>query len=241
MKKFIPYLKGLLLLCLVIFLYGFTSHRNNAKKISKIIDINFENGDNLFITYETVNKLLIQNYDGLKNQPKENIFLNRLEQVLLSNEMIEKAEVFMNVNGELGAVIIQKTPIARVNQGSTAYYIDRNGRKMPLSSSFSARVPIVEGIQKGIISDEVFKLVTVIYNDEFLKKQIVGVEQISTKEFVLKTRIGNQTVELGSLNELDQKIKKLKVFYQKAINGKILENYKTINLEYANQVVCSKK
>ncbi|HBS12327.1 MAG TPA: hypothetical protein DEO36_07270 [Flavobacteriaceae bacterium] len=155
--------------------------------------------------------------------------------------MIEKAEVFMNVNGELGAVIIQKTPIARVNQGSTAYYIDRNGRKMPLSSSFSARVPIVEGIQKGIISDEVFKLVTVIYNDEFLKKQIVGVEQISTKEFVLKTRIGNQTVELGSLNELDQKIKKLKVFYQKAINGKILENYKTINLEYANQVVCSKK
>jgi len=240
MKRYIPFIKGLLLLCFVVFLYGFTSHRNNARKIAKI-NIHFENGDNLFVTYQTVNKLLIQNYEGLKNQPKESIFLDKLEETLLSNEMIENAEVFMNVNGELGAVIKQKTPIARVNQNGSAYYIDSNGKKMPLSLSYSARVLIVEGVANNTISEELFKLVELVYEDEFLKKQIVGVEQISTREFILKTRVGNQTVELGSLNQLDQKIKKLKVFYQKAINDKTLENYKTINLEYNNQVVCTKK
>ncbi len=239
MKKYIPFIKGVLLLCFVVFLYGFTSQRNNAKKIAKI-NINFKNGDNLFVTYHTVNKLLIQSYEGLKNQPKESIFLDKLEETLLSNEMIEDAEVFVNVNGELGAVIKQKTPIARVNQNGSAYYIDSNGGEMPLSSSYSARVLIVEGVAKGAVSEELFKLVELIYKDNFLKKQIVGVEQVSTREFILKTRVGNQTVELGSLNQLDQKIKKLKVFYQKAINDKTLENYKTINLEYNNQVVCTK-
>ena len=239
MKKYVPFIKGLLLLCFVVFLYGFTSQRNNAKKLAKI-NINFENGDNLFVTYQTVNKLLIQSYGGLKNLPKESIFLDKLEETLLSNEMIENAEVFINVNGELGAVIKQKTPIARVNLGSTAYYIDSKGEKMPLSSSYSARVLVVEGVGNGVVSEELFRLVTLIYKDDFLRKQIVGLEQISTREFILKTRVGNQTVELGSLNQLNQKIKKLKVFYQKAIHDKTLENYKTINLEYNNQVVCTK-
>ncbi len=239
MKKYISFIKGLLLLCFVVFLYGFTSQRNNAKKIAKI-NVSFENGDNLFVTYQTVNKLLIQSYEGLKNQPKENIFLNKLEETLLSNEMIEKAEVYMNVNGELGAIIKQKTPIARVNQNNSAYYIDTNGKKMPLSSSYSARVLIVGGVENSNISDELFKLVELIYKDDFLKKQIVGVEQISTREFILRTRVGNQVVELGNLNQLHQKIKKLKVFYKKAIKDKTLKNYKTINLEYTNQVVCTK-
>ena len=240
MKKYIPFLKGVLLLVFVVFLYGFSSSRNNAKRIKDHIDIKFEKGDNLFITYETVNKLLVQNFGRLQSQPKEELFLNKLEETLLSNEMVENAEVFIDVDGQLGAFIKQKRPIARVNDGLVAYYMDSNGNKMPLSSNYSARVPIVEGLENGQISMELFKLATVIDSDDFLKKQVVGIVQNSKKEFVLKTRIGNQEVELGTLNKLDKKIKKLKVFYQKVINDKTLSNYKTINLEYSNQVVCTK-
>ena len=88
MKKYIPFLKGLLLLVFVVFLYGFSSSRNKAKRVEKV-NVTFENGDNLFITYETVNKLLIQNYGRLQSQPKEELFLNKLEETLLSNEIVE--------------------------------------------------------------------------------------------------------------------------------------------------------
>ncbi|MDY7394522.1 cell division protein FtsQ/DivIB [Aureibaculum sp. 2210JD6-5] len=239
MKKYIPLLKGVLLLIFVVLLYGFSSARNKTKRVEKV-NINFENGDNLFITYETVNKLLVQNFGRLQSQPKENLFLNKLEETLLTNEMVENAEVFIDVDGKLGASIKQKTPIARINDGGMAYYMDSNGKRMPLSSNYSARVPIVEGIENNQISSELFKLATIIDNDEFLKKQVVGIQQKPENKFVLKTRIGNQEVELGTLNQLDQKIKKLKVFYQKVINDKTLNNYKTINLEYNNQVVCTK-
>jgi len=239
MKKYVNLIKGLLLITLVVFLFGFSSNRNKEKKIENI-DIKFENGDNLFITYEMVNKLLIQNYNGLINQPKENIFLKGLEKSLLSNMMIENAEVFLSVNGELGAIIKQKTPIARVNQSGQVYYIDSKGDKMPLSSNYSARVPIIEGVFDGKISKEMYILTKLIYDDGFLKKQIVGVTQTPKKEFLLKTRVGNQTIELGNLQHIDKKIKKLKVFYHKALNDKTLDSYKKINLMYDNQVVCTK-
>ncbi len=240
MKKYIKYGKGGLLLIFVLFLFGFSSQRNKIKKITNI-NLSFEDGDNLFITYETVNKLLIQNYSGLKNQPKENIFLKSIENTLLSHKMVANAEVFLTVNGELNAIIKQKTPIARVNFGGEVYYLDSKGGKMPLSSNYSARVPLIKGADNSKISKKMFQLVTLIYNDDFLKRQIVGVEQTSKKEFLLQSRVGSQTIELGRFVQMDVKIKKLKAFYKKAIKDNTLDKYKIINLMYHNQVVGTKK
>ena len=213
--------------------------RNNNKKINDV-EVKFVNGDNLFITYEMVNKLLIQNYGDLKSQRKETIILSSLESVLRSNEMIEEADVFLTVDGKLCASLKQKTPIARVNDEGVAYYIDSKGDKMPLSANYSARVPIVSGVN-GKDHSKMYMLAKLIYNDEFLHQQIIGIDQKEHEEFVLKTRIGGQKIELGNLNNLGVKFKKLKAFYQKKLKDKTLDNYQTINLMYDNQVVCAKK
>ena len=70
MKKFVPHIKFALLLLGIMFLYGFAAHRN-AKKERKNINVVFENGQNLFVSYETVNKLLIQNLEAYNNQSKK--------------------------------------------------------------------------------------------------------------------------------------------------------------------------
>ncbi len=103
-------------------------------------------GENkLFITHATVSKLLIQNQEAVTNQPKEIIDLNELESALKSNPMIKQAEVFMSVNGELSAEIEQKRPIARVSTNAS-YYIDDEGGFMPLSTNYTARVPLLQEI-----------------------------------------------------------------------------------------------
>jgi len=239
MKKYINNIKAILFIGIVAFLFGFASKRNELKKVSDI-DVNFTNGDNLFITYEMVNKLLIQNYGELKSQPKENIILRSLERTLKSNEMIEDADVFLTIDGKLGASIKQRTPIARVNDEAVAYYIDVKGDRMPLSANYSARVPLLSGVTANDIEDA-YKLALLIYSDSFLQKQIIGIEQNSKKEFVLRTRIGNQQIELGSLNNVKSKIEKLKAFYNKVLKDKTFNKYQIINLIYANQVVCTKK
>jgi len=42
------------------------------------------------------------------------------------------------------------------------------------------------------------------------------------------------------LNRLDKKVNNLKVFYQKALKEQTLNNYSKINLQFDNQVVCTK-
>ena len=129
------YIKTLFLLGLVVFLFAFSSKRNAARHI-KEIDIKFYGGDNLFISHQTVSKLLIQNEEGFKNVPKETLDLKLIESTLNSNPMIKTAEVYVTVNGVLKAEVEQKRPIARVLT-STSYYIDDEGFYMPLSSNYS--------------------------------------------------------------------------------------------------------
>ncbi len=87
---------------------------------------------------------------------------------------------------------------------------------------------------------QVFKLATTILNDEFLKKQIIGIHK-SGNDYVLRTRVGEQKIELGGLDELKQKFKNLNSFYKKTMADNSLEKYATINLKFSNQVVCTKK
>ena len=241
MKKYIIHIKFLSLIILVVFLYGFASHRN-SKKVNDEIDVVFENGNNLYISYETVNKLLIQKLGVGENQSKDNINLNNLENFIQSNKMIENTEIFLKINGDLGVIIKQRTPILRVSNNSKSYYYDRLGKKMPLSENYSARVPVSSGDIDENNCGEIIYLANQIKNDDFLQKQIIGISQKeSTNQFELKTRIGDQVILFGDLNDMEDKFNKLKVFYQKIMSDSTINKYKTIDLKYKDQVVCTKK
>ncbi|MGK0429230.1 MAG: cell division protein FtsQ, partial [Psychroserpens sp.] len=112
------YIKVLLLLVLVVFLYAFSSMRNATRTVGTPV-IKFIDEDNLFITHETVSKLLIQNQESVTNKPKDSIDLNELESALNSNPMIKQAQVFMSVDGLITAEIEQKKPIARVSTNAS--------------------------------------------------------------------------------------------------------------------------
>lgn len=231
-----------MLTVVIVFLYGFAAHRNSLKT-NKEVKVVFENGENLFVSYETVNKLLIQNLEAYKNQSKENINLNNLERFLQRNEMIENAEIFLTLSGELGAIITQRTPVLRVANESETFYYDKLGTKMPLSDNYSARVPITTDTISGQRNFDIIKLSNTIRDDDFLQKQIIGIRLIDGEfkdQFELKTRVGDQKIIFGDLSKIDEKIAKLKVFYQKIMLDSTLTDYKTINLKFHNQIVCEK-
>lgn len=232
------YIKMIVLLAFVAFLYVFATHRNESRKVTSP-NVKFLGEDNLFITNETVSKLLIQNYGSVENVSKETLDLNKLENALKSNPMIKTAEVYVAVNGMLNAEIDQKVPIARVNTNAS-YYIDDEGFYMPLSSNYSARVPLVTGyIEKNNLKN-VFKVATKVKNDMFLKKHVIEIHQNRDENIQLRLRKCDFLVQLGDVSFLDKKISNLKAFYQKSFKEKTLKNYSKINLQFENQVVCTK-
>ncbi|MEN8186050.1 MAG: hypothetical protein ABFR05_02850 [Bacteroidota bacterium] len=243
LKKYSTHIKFILLFLLMAFLFGFAKIRNADKMINEI-DMTFKNGENLFITYDSVNKLLIQKIEPLKKQLIDSLNLNSIEKAVQSNEMIKNIEVFYTSDGKLGAEITQRTPVLRVVEGFDSYYIDENGLKMPLSMNYSARVPITYGKSEVTEYMQIANFANKIREDSFLQKQIIGIEQEENKrvgQFRLKTRIGDQIIVFGNLQNFENKKNKLKVFYQKALKDSVLHRYDTINLMFKNQVVCTKK
>jgi len=236
------YIKGFFLIAMVLFLFGFASIRNENKKINKI-KIDFINGKNLFVTYKTVNKLLIQKLGKVKNKTKDNIFLNTLEHTVLNNKLVQDANVYLSINGVLGVLVKQKTPIARVLSKGGSYYIDNQGVRMPLSKNYSARVPLITSEKKEIDIKSIYILLDFISKDDFLNKQIIGVHQTKNDEYLLRTRVGSQLINLGSLKNYKIKFDNLKVFYQEILKKDVsnLDKYKMINLKYNNQIICTKK
>ncbi|NAS29479.1 hypothetical protein GTQ40_00700 [Flavobacteriaceae bacterium R38] len=233
--NYIKFFSGLFL---IIVLFSFTNERNNRRKLSTM-DIDFVEGNNDFITYPMVNKLLIQNEDTLINVAKENLALGKLENTLNTNEMIQEAHVYLTVNGKLGAKIKQRRPIARVH-GKEPFYIDAEGKWMPLSPVYSARVPLITGTIDKNKLDDVFALSQFIEQDDFLNKNIVGVHKRGNK-FELKLRIDDFIVLLGDVDQMERKFRNFKAFYQKSQKDKTLAQYSIVNLQYNNQVVCTKK
>jgi cell division protein FtsQ len=203
-------------------------------------NIEFIGEENLFVTNETVSKLLIQNQQSVTNKPKEIIDLNELENTLNSNPMIKEAQVFINVDGTLTAEIIQKKPIARISTNAS-YYVDDEGKDMPLSTNYSARVPLVTGF---VNKKELYNVTVVakkIQSDEFLKNHVVEIHQNENRSIDLRFRKSDFKVQLGSIKQLDKKINNLKAFYQKAMRDNTLNSYSVVNLRFDKQVICTKK
>ena len=239
LKRVLKYLLLVGLIGVLGFSYGFTSKRNNVKKVTKI-EVKFEAGNNNFLTHAMVDKLLIQNNKTVKNQAKSVLDLYSLERSVSENPYIEKAVVFLTIAGVVKAKIKQRTPIARILSGEDSYYVDKQGVKMPLSANYSARVLLVSGVKNAEDIQSIIPLISTILNDSFLQKEIVGIVKSDVDEYELSVRSGAYKIAFGKLNDVEVKFNKLKAFYNTAFKNKTIQEYKTITVKYHNQVVCSK-
>ncbi len=241
MKKYFKWntIRLMLMLMLLGFLYSFTAKRNENRKLQNAT-VEFLDGEQLFVTHETVNKLLIENKKDASSIRKVALDLNNLENTINQHEMIEKAEVFVSVDGHLKAVVRQKTPVARVFENGNSYYVDYKGTKMPLSAIHTARVPLVSGGINDKNREDLYKLFRMIHDDEFLKKNIIGIRVMPSGSLKMKSRNFDYDIDFGKTINMEKKFRNYKAFFQKAVQDSSIMGYKVINLKFTQQVVCTK-
>ncbi|MGB2528501.1 cell division protein FtsQ/DivIB [Flagellimonas sp. SN16] len=222
----------------LVALYGFADMRSKKREVNDM-SIKFLGDNSLYLTEDAVNKLLIQNYGPVKNRAKEQLVLNTIEEVILSNDMVKSAQVYLTVNGELISKIVQRKPIGRV-EGISKFYLDDLGKRMPLSKHHSARVPIITGEITGKTLEDAYEILNYINEDDFLRKNVIGIHIEEEGKYQLRFRMENFVVNLGGVDNLNEKFKNFMAFYVKATKDNSLESYAIVSLEYSNQVVCTK-
>ncbi|HCQ29109.1 MAG TPA: hypothetical protein DIU39_02410 [Flavobacteriales bacterium] len=244
---------------LLVLLLSFVNAKEKQVPLQKI-EVEIAKDENRFINTKDIEQLILKN-DSL-GKPIISFKLNELEKIIANHPDIEKAQIYKSINGVLNVEIVQRRPIVRVFSADESYYIDENGKLMPVSKRFTARVPVVSLTQKepyGIwykynfasqipdslahktLLDDAFKIARFVRQDKFLNAQIEQLFVNKELDWVLIPKVGNHTIVLGSAEDLEAKFKKLKLFYKKAMKNIGWDKYRTINLKYKNQVVCTKK
>ena len=228
----------ILIVGVLFFLVGFANHRQKSKPV-KLLHVEFMDASKLFITEVEIEQILkdmmVANGDSLMDEKRLAIVENTLD----ANEMIKSSEVYYSLDGKLSAKIIQREPIARIKD-KDFYYLDSEGFPMPLSKNYSSRVPMVYGVRPKDLK-EVYPLLMKIQGDDFFKKHIIAIRKESKNHYVLSVRDREFLVNFGQISYLDKKLTNYKVFYSKALEYNKLDDYKRIDLQFGNQVVCTIK
>lgn len=265
MKKILTISAWSILVIGLIVSLGFVERKEDSLPC-KNLDITIEQDEeNFFVQPEDIKKLIAERGDSIINQPVSTLNVPELENALNSHAAISKAEVYVTIDGEVKVDIKQRKPLIRIiDKYNDSYYIDTEGRLMPLSDKYTAKVLIANGnfrdpynihymytiqeikadsaLRESTLVDELFELAGYINADEFWKAQVEQIYVNDEGEFELVPRVGDHRIIFGNIADMDEKFSKLLIFYKQGLNPTgWWNNYSVINLKFKNQVVCTKK
>lgn len=228
--------------------------------------INVNNTDvNTFIDEEDIKDFFNERKDSILHTSVKKIDVNSLEKALNSHPVIENADVAVDVNGDIIVEVTQRTPVVRIiNTSGESYYIDNTSKLMPLSDKYTARVIVATGniiepyairhtlsvddITKNktyaslSVLDDIYTVATYINKDSILSNLIHQINITNENELELYPSIGDHKIVFGSVENIEDKFNKLKLFYKEGLNKTDGWNkYAIVNIKYKNQVVCTKK
>lgn len=209
-------------------------------------------GDQSFVIREDIDKILKETQGSLIGKTLLAIPIHEIEEDLRTIPFVEKAIVSKDLNGKLTIEIKQRKAVLRViNNLGNDFYIDNKGLKMPLSVNYAPRVLVANGLimekyDQHLDSVKTDKLQELVDLANYIRADTLWDNQIE-QLFVnvggvieMIPRVGNQKIIIGNATELDEKFAKLLLFYKQVIPSVGWDAYKTVNLSFANQLVCEK-
>ncbi len=242
-------ISGLVILFMISI--GFSSKKQNNRSINEVV-VKIENQeDNYFIdNLEIVSLLNADNTDYVLGLKLNQLDLKELERRVMQHPFVRDVEVFRDLKGNLMVEVYQTKPIARViNPDGPDHYISDEGKILPVSPKFTARVPLIKLQNQTVIDtaltatedgQKLFELLGFIQKDQFWSAQVAQIAVDGDMEVTIYPQVTKQTVEFGAIDDIDEKFKKLKIFYKKILPTKGWNYYETVSLKYKDQIVAKK-
>ncbi|NEW82028.1 MAG: hypothetical protein GZ094_06655 [Mariniphaga sp.] len=190
-----------------------------------------------------------RNHPAIFGQPLQSVNLRKIEDGLRKLQSVEDVTVYTNVfdNGvkSFGALVVkikQREPVFRVVGSGRAFYMDKYGKVIDWSPRYTPRVLIVGGIVSAEYARKrLLPLINFINDDSFWSAQIDQVYVNAVGELSMIPRVGEQIILFGVPEDFQIKFRNLKALYTDGFKNGGWSIYKTINVEFRNQIVCTKK
>ncbi len=238
----------LILAGFVIVTLSFTS-REGRHTACNDIEVIFNEKDQIRISSDEIVRLVKIADSKIIGKELRRINADHIEKEIEKHQAVMNAEVYKitakdtaSYSGILGVRINHRVPVVRIMSSSGSYYLDKYGEKIPVSIYYSANVMVVTGsFSDKYAKEKVLPFILDVGNDPFWKAQTGQVHVENENEVLLTPLVGDHLIELGSLEDYEQKLINMKAFYKQVLAQNNWNKYGRICLKYKNQVIAKKR
>jgi cell division protein FtsQ len=246
----------------LIVVLGFV-YENRRKTICNKVNISVSDEDmNKFLKKEDIFKVLDKYKIKMIGMPIDSINTFLAEELINKSRAVRASAAYTTIDGKLNIEVLQRKPILRVtNQRLQNYYLDETGHLIPMLKQYSAYTLIANGyinepfdvtVERNIFTSkkdsiimpniiyDLFKVSNFINKDDFWRSQIEQIYVNKNGDMEMVPRVGSHNIIFGKSDDLEIKFRKLKAMYR-AFNDIGWNQYKTINLKFKDQVICTKR
>ena len=229
------------------------SHLRQSERICKKVDVRISNeAENHFLEERDVAQAIASERNNLISLRRDDsISLYHIEQRVNSLTYVRNAQTWKDLAGTLHIDIDLHKPIARLLHPSGDMYLCPQGKVLPLSNKYTARVITVSGagVQQLLQPKEEYmeqstKIIQLLadINANPAWKSIVSHIDINP-HFQLQRypAVGNEIIEFGTADNHAAKLSKLEHYYSRIIPAKGWEAYSKVILKFNGQIICEKK
>jgi cell division protein FtsQ len=191
----------------------------------------------------------IEDYLGydLAQVEVHNFNLREVEDLLVNDARIHRAEVYLDSDDRLHIYVQSRKALARVKSASNDYYLGSEGTIIPVKGSKILRVPIVTGLETMVpdsfpnnrvktIHNDVYEISKAASNDEFVEALIEQIHVDDNNEVWVIPKVGKEKLLLGDSQELDDRMKRLKILYKEGMKRSGFNQYAELHLKWRGQV-----
>ena len=233
----------------ISFLIAF-GERKQGGSICNDIVVEIDNlHENHFMDEADVMKLVENSGQPVRGTGIDRIKLKETELKLELDKHIQDAQLFGDLKGNLIVNVELRRPLARiVQQDAPDAYIADDGVIMPVSEKYTSRVMLLSGsfmkklLESGDLNKteegkQIFEMINFINEERFWKAQVAQMDIDNDGRITIYPQVTGQKVEFGKAVDIENKFRKLMIFYKKILPQRGWTKYERVNLEYEGQVI----
>jgi cell division protein FtsQ len=188
--------------------------------------------------------------ESLQGRELSSFDLKKKEEILEKNLWIRNADLYFDHHDSLRVIIEQRVPVARVFcKDQSTFYLDDEGMRLPFSFNQIVSVPVFtsfpESSMKLNASDSLLLMQIRDVGLYLLKQPIwkAQIEQIDLNgnSMVIVPKVGNHEIIFGEGIMIEQKFKRLNIFYRQIINKIGWNYYSKIDLRFNKLLVGTRR
>lgn len=196
-----------------------------------------------FVTTKEIATILTKKKLNPVGKNMDEIRTAELEEALATQPLIDRVECYKTPSHKICVEVTQRIPILHViNSRGENYYLDNKGTVMPSDAKCTALVPLATGsIDKTFAVSGLYPFGMYLQNDPFWEAQIEQIHVLPDRSIELVPRVGDHIIYLGKAEDYERKLSRVKEFYRKALNKVGWNKYERINVEFSNQIICTRR